>query len=72
MSNPLLGENGFKTDVKYPLITHEDVFANAKFQNYFAFVGHGTYQTQHYFDASDKVIETHVLRYDYTNTLQII
>lgn len=66
-----IGENGFKTDVKYPLITYEDVFANATFQNYFALVGHGTYQTQHYFDASDKVIDTHVLRYDYTNTLQI-
>lgn len=66
-----IGESGFKTDVKYPFITYEDVFTNAKFQNYIAFVGEGSYQTEHYFDASKQVIETHILRYDYTNTLQV-
>ncbi len=66
-----IGENGFKSHIKYPLITFQDILTNAKFDNYVAFVGEGTYHTQHYIDISNKPIQTHVLRYDYTNTLQV-
>ena len=66
-----VGENGYKTDIKYPFITYEDVFRNAKFQNYIAFVGEGSYHTEQYFDISKQVIKTHILHYDYTNTLQV-
>lgn len=66
-----IGEGGFETNIKYPFITFEDIFTHANFQNYIAFVGEGSYHTEQYFDASKQIIETHVLRYDYTNTLQV-